>query len=349
MREVISILPARLFCDRFYEPYFAMHGWILHPSHGSLSINSSIDNQIAMDRLHGILVFLKIMETRNFSEAARSLGVSTSAVSASMLRLEQKLGVRLLNRTTRRVLPTPEGLEFDKRCRSIVVALEQAETSVGRSASAPSGRLRIGMPSGLGKTWVIPHLPQFVSAYPSVSLEIVLGDLLTSSTGEAFDAQIHVGEIRPSRMIVRKLASVNYVVCAAPDYLREKGRPQSPADLKDHRCLSYRRPRNGQIRQWRLQRGRSTQMLTPDNSIIVNSGEGLIAAASAGLGLAQVAEYYARPEMQAGRLVEVMKSHSVHAYDISVVFQQRRRVAPRLRVFVDFLVDMFNPPPWQTR
>src|SRR5262249_17828181 len=155
---------------------------------------------------------------------------------------------------------------------------------------APSGRLRIGMPSGLGKSWIIPHLPEFVLAYPSVSLEIVLGDLFTSSTGESFDAQILVGEIRPSRMIVRKLASVNYVVCAAPDYLHAKGRPQNPADLKDHVCLSYRRPRNGQIRQWRFQRGRSVQMLTPDNSIVVNSGEGLIAAASAGLGLAQVAE-----------------------------------------------------------
>src|SRR5262245_48114953 len=172
-----------------------------------------------MDRLHGILVLLKIVETRSFSAAARTLGVSTSAVSASVLRLEQTLGVRLLNRTTRRVFPTPEGLEFYKRCKSIVDALEQAETSIGRSASAPSGRLRIGMPSGLGKSWIIPYLPEFVRAYPSVSLEIVLGDLFTSSTGESFDAQILVGEIRPSRMIVRKLASVNYVVCADPDYL----------------------------------------------------------------------------------------------------------------------------------
>ncbi|MEW6449650.1 MAG: LysR family transcriptional regulator [Pseudomonadota bacterium] len=300
-----------------------------------------------MDRLHGILVFLRVVETRNFSETARSLGVSTSAVSASVQRLEQKLGVRLLNRTTRRVLPTPEGLEFYQRCKPIISELEQAETSVARSGSLPSGRLRVGIPSGLGRSWVIPRLPEFVSAYPSVSLEIALGDLFTASSREGFDALIHVGEIQPSRMIARKLASVNYVVVGSPDYLRDKGRPQNPSDLKNHICISYRRPRNGQIRQWRFKRGRSVQSIAPSGDIILNSGEALIAAATAGLGLVQVADYYARPEIEAGRLIEVMKNHAIHAHDISIVFQQRRRIAPRLRVFVDFVVELFNAPPWR--
>jgi DNA-binding transcriptional LysR family regulator len=300
-----------------------------------------------MDRLHGVLVFLNVVETRNFSETARALGVSTSAVSATVLRLEQKLGARLLNRTTRRVSATPEGIEFYQRCKPIVAELEQAEISVTRSGSQPSGSLRIGMPSGLGRSWVIPRLPDFVRAYPSVSLEIALGDLFTASSREGFDALIQVGEMQPSRLIVRKLASVNYVVCAAPEYLRDRGRPQSPSDLKSHTCLSYRRPRNGQIRLWRFRRGRSIQTVTPGKGIILNSGEALIAAASAGLGLIQVAEYYARPEIESGRLIEVMKNRAVHAYDISIVFQQRRRIAPRLRVFVDFMVEMFNQPPWR--
>jgi LysR family transcriptional regulator for bpeEF and oprC len=300
-----------------------------------------------LDRLHGILVFLRVAETRNFSETARSLGVSTSAVSATVQRLEQKLGVRLLNRTTRRVLPTPEGLEFYQRCKPIMAELEQAEIGITQSGTLPSGNLRVGMPSGLGRSWIIPRLPEFVSAFPSVSLEIALGDLFTASSREGFDALIHVGELQSSRMIARKLASVNYVVCAAPDYLRDKGRPQKPADLEDHTCIGYRRPRNGQIRQWRFKRARSVQSTAPSSSLILNSGEALIAAATAGLGLVQVAEYYARPEIEAGRLVEVMKSHAVHAYDISIVFQQRKRIAPRLRMFVDFVVDVFNQPPWR--
>ncbi len=301
----------------------------------------------AIDRLHGILVFINVIETRNFSATARSLGVSTSAVSAAVLRLEQKLAVRLLNRTTRRVLPTPEGLEFYQRCKRIIADLEQAEISVGRSGRLPSGRLRIGVPSALGRMWVIPRLPDFVRAYPSVSLEFVIGDFFTAQSREGLDAAIQVGELPSSRMIVRKLTAVKYVVCGAPKYLVERGTPRNPSELKDHVCLGYRRPRNGQIWQWRFGRGKSTETLAPGNDIVFNSGEALISAASSGLGLAQVAEYYARPEIEAGRLVELMRGHSAYAHDISIIFQQRRRIAPRLRVFVDFLVDMFDPPPWR--
>jgi LysR family transcriptional regulator for bpeEF and oprC len=300
-----------------------------------------------MDRLHGIVVFLKVVETLNFSETARALGVTTAAVSATIKRLEQKVGVRLLNRTTRSVLPTPEGLEFYQRCKQIVADLEQAEINVGSSGTLPSGNLRIGAPLGLGRIWLIPHLSEFVTAYPSVSLEIALGDIFAASSRELFDAVIHVGEIQPSRMIVRKLASVDYVVCASPDYLRKKGRPQNPGDLKSHACLSYRRPRNGLIRQWRFQRGRSVQRLTPSNGLTFGSGDALVAAAKGGMGLVQVAEYYTSPEFEAGTLVEVMKSYKTHAYDISIVFQQRRSIAPRLRVFVDFVVDVFGHSPWR--
>ncbi len=299
-----------------------------------------------MDRLHGVLVFLSVVETRNFSETARSLGVSTSAVSAAVLRLEQKLSVRLLNRTTRRVSPTAEGLEFYQRCKQIIGDLEEAEINVSRSGRLPSGRLRIGMPSALGRMWVIPHLPDFTRAYPSVSLEIVIGDFLTASHRESLDAAIQVGELPSSRMIVRKLASVDYVVCGAPAYLAEHSRPQTPADLKEHVRLSYRRPRNGQIRQWRFARGRTIEQTPTSGAMVFNSGEALIAAANAGLGLIQVAEYYARPDLDAGTLVEVLADHKARAYDISVVFHQRNRIAPRLRVFVDFLIDLFDTPPW---
>jgi len=313
-----------------------------------LSFNSRVDNgDLPIDRLHGILVFLSVVETRNFSETARSLGVTTSAVSAAVLRLEQKLAVRLLNRTTRRVSATPEGLEFYQRCKQITADLEQAEISVSRSGRLPSGRLRIGMPSALGRMWVIPRLPDFTKAYPSVSVEIVIGDFLAASNRAGLDAAIQVGELPSSRMIVRKLVTVDYVVCAAPKYLAERGTPQKPTDLKDHACLSYRRPRTGQIRQWRFARGKSVKPSPIGGLIIVNSGEALTSAASTGLGLMQVAEYYARPEIEAGTLVEVLAGYKTRAHDISVVFEQRKRIAPRLRVFIDFLVEVFDTPPWR--
>jgi LysR family transcriptional regulator for bpeEF and oprC len=294
-------------------------------------------------------VFLSVVETRNFSEAARSLGVTTSAVSAAVQRLEQKLAVRLLNRTTRRVSPTPEGLELYQRCKQIIADLEQAEISVSRSGRQPGGRLRIGMPSALGRMYVIPRLPDFARAYPSVSLEIVIGDFLTAASREGLDAAIQVGELPSSRLIVRKLATVDYIVCAAPNYLAEHGTPQRPADLKDHACLSYRRPRNGHIREWQFARGKSLETLAVGGSMILNSGEALISAASAGLGLIQVAEYYAKPTIENGSLVEVLADYKTGTSDISVVFQERKRIAPRLRVFIDFLIDMFDPPCWQAK
>lgn len=300
-----------------------------------------------MDRLHGLLVFLSVVETRNFSETARALGVSTSAVSAAVQRLEQKLTVRLLNRSTRRVAPTPEGLEFYQRCKQIVSDLEEAEINVSRAGRLPSGRLRIGMPSALGRAWVIPRLPEFTRAFPSISLDIVIGDFLTVADRDGFDATIQVGELPSSRMIVRKLAAVDYVVCAAPAYLALHGRPKNIAELKAHICLSYRRPRNGQIRQWRFARGRAIETLAPSSALIFNSGEALISGAAAGLGLAQVAEYYARPDLNSGTLVELLPEFKTHAYDISVVFRQRKSIAPRLRMFVDFLADLFSPAPWR--
>lgn len=301
----------------------------------------------AIDRLHGVLVFLSVVETRSFSETARSLGVSTSAVSAAVLRLEQKLAVRLLNRTTRRVGATPEGLEFYQRCKQIIADLEQAEASVSRSGRLPSGRLRIGMPSALGRMWVIPRLPAFAKAYPAVSLEIVIGDFLAGSNREGLDASIQVGEIPSSRQIVRKLTSVDYVICAAPNYLADRGVPKTPADLKNHDCLLYRRPRNGQIRQWRLTCGNTAHVQAVNGIMTFNSGEALIAASASGLGLIQVAEYYAWPYLQEGHLREVLTDWKSHAYDISVTFHRGRRMAPRLRAFIDFLVDLFNPAPWQ--
>jgi len=285
------------------------------------------------------------VETRNFSETARSLGVSTSAVSAAVLRLEQKLAARLLHRTTRRVSPTPEGMEFYQRCKQIIADLEQAEISVSRTGGAPSGRLRIGMPSALGRMWVIPRLPEFVRAYPSISMEIVIGDFIAASN-DGLDASIQVGELPSSRLTVRKLTAIDYLVCAAPHYLQARGTPWKPSDLKHHDCLAYRRPRNGRVRQWRFASGRSVGSYDVSGFMTFNSGEALIAAAAAGLGVIQIAEYYARPLLETGKLVEVLSGYRAHAYDISIVFQAQKRMAPRLRVFIDFLVDLFAPPPW---
>lgn len=289
-----------------------------------------------------------MVETRSFSETARLLGVTTSAVSAAVQRLEQKLGVRLLERTTRRVDATPEGRDFHQRCRKVIAELEQAELSVARAGRQPSGELRIGMPAALARVCVVPRLPDFARAYPAVSLEIVVGDFLPPSSRAGLDAILHVGELPSSRMIVRKLASVDYVVCGAPQYLAEHRIPQVPADLERHVCLRYRRPRNGHIRAWQFRDAPAPHLPPSARSLVMNSGDALVVAAQAGFGLVQVAEYYARSALANGSLVEVLSDQRVHAHHVSVAFPQRKRIAPRVRVFVDFLVEVFRAPVWRS-
>jgi LysR family transcriptional regulator for bpeEF and oprC len=313
-----------------------------------ITVNRHVENQgRAIDRLHGILVFLRVVETGSLSATARALGVSTSAVSAALARLERKLAVRLLDRTTRRLSPTAEGAEFYARCKQITADLEEAEMIVGRAGRVPSGRLRVGMPSALSAMWIVPRLPEFTRAYPSVALEIVCTDFVPSTIAEGVDVSVQVGELHASSLSVRRLASVKYVVCAAPAYLAARGVPATPGDLRSHTCLAYRRPRNGRIRDWRFGEGDSVDHITLGGAMTFNSGEALVAAAAAGLGVIQVAEYYAWPLIESGRLVELLDGYKTEWHDISVVFPQQRRVAPKLRVFVDFLVALFDPPPWK--
>lgn len=302
-----------------------------------------------MDRLHGILVFLRVVDTGSLSGTARSLGVSTSAVSAALARLERKLAARLLDRTTRRVSPTPEGAEFYARCKRITADLEEAELVVGRAGRLPSGRLCVAMPSALSRMWIVPYLPEFARAYPQVSLEIVCSDFVPAAIGDGIDVSVQVDELHPSSLTARRLASIRYVVCAAPAYLAGRGAPESPADLAQHSCLTYRRPRNGRVREWRFQMGGSVQHYPVDGAMTFNSGEALVAAALAGLGIIQVAEYYAQPYLENGSLVELLADRRTAGYDISVVFPHPKRAVPKLRVFVDFLVSLFDPPPWARR
>lgn len=299
-----------------------------------------------VDRLHGILVFLRVVEMGSLSGAARALGVSTAAVSATLARLERKLDVRLLNRTTRRLSTTPEGAEYYARCKQIAADLEQAELTVGRAGRIPSGDLRVGVPSALGHTWIVPHLPEFVRQYPHVTLEIICRDFVPHTIESGLDIAVQVGELQSSSLAVRKLASTRYVTCASPGYLQTHAAPATPEDLVRHDCLTYRRPRNGRIREWRFGSGNAVRHQSITGLATFNSGEALVAAAASGLGIIQCAEYYASPLLESGRLVEVLEDYKTAGYDIFAVYPLQQPLAPKLRVFVDFLVAIFNRPPW---
>jgi LysR family transcriptional regulator for bpeEF and oprC len=298
-----------------------------------------------MDRLHGIVVYLRIVEIGTLSGTARDLGVSTAAISATLARLEAKLTVTLLDRTTRRLRVTEEGAEFYERCKKLMFDLDEAELSIGSAGKEPRGKLKVGIPSGLCKMRVVPHLPDFIKKYPAVSLEIVCSDFVPYTIDDGLDLSIQVGELHSSRLVMKHLSSINYVVCASPKYLDAKGIPQTPEDLKKHACISYRRPRNGLIREWRFKDRDKNQHMEIDGYLTFNSGEALVSAAVAGLGVIQSAEYYVRPMIDAGQLIPILESYTVKGHDISVVFRQSKNLPPKMRVFIDFLSEIFQKFP----
>jgi LysR family transcriptional regulator for bpeEF and oprC len=302
-----------------------------------------------MDRLHGILVFLRVVEFGSLGAAARALGVSTSAVSTTLTRLERQLAVRLLNRTTRRISVTPEGGEFYARCKQITNDLAEAELVVGQAGRSPGGRLRVRIPRTLGRMWIGPRIRRFTDAYPSIALEVVCSDILPHTIDDGVDVQVQTGELRDSRVAVKKLAATEYITCAAPQYLAATGTPRAIDELLDRTCIAYRRPRTGKLREWRFKEGASVRHMPISGPPIFNNIELLITAAETGMGVIQVPECYAKPSIDAGGLVEVLREYRAGGYHISAVYLPQQRLAPNIRVFMDFLYALFEPPPWAER
>jgi len=299
-----------------------------------------------MDRLHGILVFQRVVEHGTLSGAARTLGVTTAAVSSTLSRLEEQLSARLLNRTTRHISTTPEGAEFYARCKRITADLAEAEMVVGRVGRLAAGRLRVRLPLTLGRMWIVPRLPRFMEQYPDLSIEIVCMDFVPYTIEDGLDLSVQTGELHDSSLAARQLASAGYAVCAAPAYFARHGVPAAPEDLNRHVCIAYRRPRNGRIREWRFTTGAVTRQIPVGGLLTFNRLELLIEAAVAGYGLIQMPDCYVRPHIERGELVETLEKHRAGGYRISAVYRQQQRLARKLRVFMDFLVDLFEPPPW---
>lgn len=300
-----------------------------------------------MDRLHGILVFLRVVEFGTLGGAARSLGVSTAAVSATLTRLERQLAVKLLSRTTRRMSVTPEGSEFYARCKQITTDLAEAELVVGRAGRVPSGRLRVRLPLPLGRMWIVPYLPRFLHDYPSISVEVVCRDFVPHTIEDGLDISVQTGELHHSSLAVRRLASTQYVACASPAYFAQHGEPQTIEALVEHTCIAYRRPRNGRIREWRFRSGGAIRHVPVNGPSTFNNIDLLIEAAAAGMGIIQVPACYAQPALDTGALVETLTDYKAGGYEISAVYLQQQRMVPKIRVFMNFLVSLFNTPPWE--
>jgi len=289
-----------------------------------------------MDSLSGIVAFVKTAETLSFVGAARSLGISPSAVGKNVARLEQTMGVRLFQRSTRRVHLTAEGALFFERCRRILDDLQDAEAMLSHAVQAPRGKLRVSLPT-VGYRFLLPHLPEFRRLYPEIEMDLDFSDNLVDVIDEGVDVAIRSGSLPDSRLMARRLGPFRFVLCAAPSYLKREGIPRTLAALEQHDCVHYRFVTTGKLMNWSMAAGTDGAPLRLRSVMTCNNMEAVLAAAIDGHGIAYMPDFIARQAISEGRLRTVLDDLITDQGQFWAVWSSSRHLTPKIRVFVDFI------------
>lgn len=288
-----------------------------------------------MDSLVGINSFVRAAEHLNFVAAGRALGISPSAVGKNIAKLEASLGVRLFQRTTRRVVLTDEGAQFYQRCRRILDDLQDAQAMMQQAIEAPRGTLRIGLPT-IGYRFLLPVLPEFHRRYPEIQLDLDFNDKLVDVIEENLDAVIRSGALSDSSLISRKLGSFSFVLCASPDYLARRGSPKDLPDLAEHLAIRYRFPTTGKLQEWKQQ---DAVIAVPTAVITCSNMEAVRAAAIGGLGIAFMPDFLARDALASGALVAILEDTTIPPSQFSILWPSSKHLSPKLRAFVDVVAE----------
>jgi LysR family transcriptional regulator for bpeEF and oprC len=293
----------------------------------------------AMDQFSGILAFVRAVEERSFTKAAHKLGISPSGVSKAISRLEAQFKVRLLHRTSRSITITPEGAGFYERCRQIVADLEDAGQLLSRAQEAPRGLLRVTLPLSVGRLHLARALPEFARRYPDVKVEASLTDRRVDLVEEGFDVAVRTGKPPDSRLVARQLATGVLTTCAAPSYLKRHGVPRTPEDLANHNCVRFVVPSTGRVQDWKFQRGGKQMSIPVPGNLSLDHAEALVEAALAGTALIQISSYVTAPAIRMRLLRAVLTEFQVDSPPVWVMYRHNRNLSPRVRAFVDFLVE----------
>ncbi|QKC88939.1 LysR family transcriptional regulator [Mesorhizobium sp. NZP2234] len=287
-----------------------------------------------MDRLSGLLAFARTAELGSFIAAGRALGISASAVGKSVARLEQELGVRLLQRSTRRIGLTEEGRLFNERVRRILDDIDDAEAMLSRTREMPHGRLRVSTPI-VTYHLLLPVLSEFMARYPEIELDIDFNDRIVDVIEEGIDVAIRSGELPDSRLVARPLAPFRLLLCAAPSYLERHGTPRVPADLARQFGIRFRFPNSGKLQEWPFIADRSD----PRSMLTCNNMEALKGATIAGLGIGCMPDFLVREALRDGRLCTVLDDHVDGRGQFRMLWPSNRHLSPKVRVLVDFLPE----------
>lgn len=301
--------------------------------------------QITLERLTGIVAFARAASYGSFTAAAQSLSVSPSAVSKTIQRLEQQLGLRLFTRTTRSLVLTPEGRELHVRALHLLRAAEDVVQSAVAVRSEPAGVLKIAAPLPIGIRLLAPALPEFRRRYPKVSIDLRLNDRFVNLVEEGIDVAIRIGTLADSNLISRGLAQTRVGAFAAPAYLAARGVPQQPEDLKGHDCVNFRYQTSGQMLGWSFKVGSRTVEFTPDAAIVVDASDAVAEVLAASGGIGMLGAFIAAPFVARGELVPVLSEFSVAGATITAVWPESRRASPSVKAFISFLAEEVFPSP----
>lgn len=296
----------------------------------------------AMDRLQAMQLFSRIVELGSFSKAAEQLEMSRASATALIKQLEAHLGARLLQRTTRQVSATLDGKSYYQHCRAILADIEEAESVLSQTARHPRGRLKVDLPASLGRLVVIPALPSFYERYPEITLEIGIGDRMIDLVREGIDCVVRIGELNDSRLIARSLPPLKQKTCASAAYVARHGVPASLDDLECHYCVDYLSATTGRLQPLEFTVDGDIKTRTLPARLAVNNGESYVAACEVGLGIVQVPHYHVARQLEAGTLIELLPQHRPPDLPMTVLYPHHRHLTPRLRVFIDWLVELFQ-------
>lgn len=293
------------------------------------------------DRLTPLLTFARIVETGSLSAAARALGRSLPAVCRSLAQLEQRLGQRLLERTTRRIALTGAGADFYERCRRIATDLEEAEAAVASRRSEPQGRLRISAPLLLGRLHVGPVVAALLQQHPKVRAHLLLTDRNVNLVEEGLDVAVRVGALPDSSLVARPLGAIARIVCAAPAYLKARGAPKHPRALAGHQCIAFTGLQGS--REWLFAIDDSERRVPIDGRIETNDGATAIEMAERGLGLVSLLSYQAADAIRRGTLVRVLRRYEPPPLPVQAVYPSGRLAPAALKAFLDLLEAALRP------
>lgn len=300
-----------------------------------------------MDKPSQMSVFVEVARKGSFSAAARRLQLSPSAVSKLVTRMEERLGSRLFNRTTRKLSLTEGGQGYFSRCVEILADIDAAEEQLAGYQQMPRGELIVSCSPGFARFQLVPLVPRFLELYPELELNLQTAGETVDLLSHNIDVAIRLGKLQDSTLVARKLGQSNRIVCASPKYLETHGTPKKPDDLASHNCLTIAADK--EFNRWTLSRGKVQKVAAVSGNLVSNSIDSLYEMALQGLGIINLAEFIVGDDLHHGRLVPLLKSYKSDSQLIHAIYPHRRHLPAKVRVFIDFLVAEFSALPKQKK